>query len=86
MRVHERPRMPNPAHDSLRGRLVKFRVRDIYLPQPFVILDTLHGGDELKGKVVEVSDGGKDGKSFVVIEVNSLRQPCIVAVDRIETL
>jgi hypothetical protein len=75
--------MPNLAHDTLRGRLVQFRVRDIYLPQPFVILDELHGGDVLEGKVVEVSDGGKDGKSFLVIEVNSLRQPCILAVERI---
>ncbi len=76
--------MPNLAHDTLRGRFVRFRVRDIYLPQPFVILDELHGGDELEGKVVEVSDGGKDGKSFLVIEVTSLRQPCILAVEQIQ--
>ena len=76
--------MPNIAHDTLRGSVVQFRVRDIYLPQPFVILDELHGGDVLKGKVVEVSDGGRDGKAFVVIEVNNLRQPCIVAVDLVE--
>ena len=76
--------MANLAHETLRGRVVRFRVRDIYLPQPFVILDELHGGDLLEGKVVEVSDGGKDGKSFLVVEVTSLRQPCILAVDRIE--
>ena len=56
--------MPNLAHDTLRGRFVQFHARDIYLPQPSVILDELHGGDVLEGKVVEVSDGGKDGKFF----------------------
>jgi len=76
--------MSNLAHDTLRGSVVQFRVRDVYLPQPFVILDELHGGQLLTGKVVEVSDGGKDGKAFVVIEVTSLRQPCILAVEQIQ--
>ena len=75
--------MPPLAANTLRGRVVKFRIRDIYLPQPFVILDELHGGEELEGRVVEVSDGGKDGKSFLVIEVTGLHQPCILAVERV---
>jgi len=75
--------MPPLAAHTLRGRVVKFRIRDIYLPQPFVVLDELHGGEEIEGTVVEVSDGGKDGKSFLVIEVKGLHQPCILAIERV---
>jgi hypothetical protein len=75
--------MPKVAPDTLRGRFVQFRIRDIYLPQPYAILDELHGGEVLEGKVVEVSDGGSDGSTFVVIEVDGLRQPCIVSAERI---
>jgi hypothetical protein len=75
--------MPNLLHDTLRGRFVRFHIRDIYLPQPSLVLDELHGGEVLEGKVVEVSDGGKDGSTFVVIEVDGLQQPCILAAERV---
>ena len=73
--------MPKPAIDTLRGSVVQFDVKDVYLPQPHQLLEELHGGEVLEGTVVEVSDGGKDGKSFVVIEVDRLRRPCILAVE-----
>ena len=75
--------MPNLVNDTLRGRSVRFHIRDVYLPQPSLVLEELHGSEVLEGLVVEVSDGGKDGSVFVVIEVNGLRQPCILAAERI---
>lgn len=75
--------MTRTTYDTLKGRYVQFHVRDIHLPQPVVVLDELHGGDVLEGKVVDLSDSGIEGSIFVVIEVNGLRQPCVVAADRI---
>jgi hypothetical protein len=76
--------MANSTYDTLRGQLVKFRIRDIYLPQPFVILEELHGNKELKGRVLEVSDGGKDGTSFLVVDVKRLRGWCVLPVERVQ--
>ena len=75
--------MANSAFETLKGRYVQFLVRDIHLPEPIVVLHELHAEEVLEGKVVDISDSGTEGGAFVVIEVNGLRQPCIVAVERI---
>ena len=74
--------MPS-AHDTLKGRRVRFLVRDIHLPEPMAVLHELHDGEILEGKVVDVSNSGSKASAYVVIEVHGLRQPCILAVDRI---
>jgi len=71
------------AYESLRGRYVRFSIRDVHLPEPTVILQELHGGDVLEGRVVDFSDSGGEGGVFVVIEVDGLRQPCVLAAERI---
>ena len=62
---------------------MQFRVRDIYIPDPNVVLEELHGGDLLEGTVVDLSENGADGGAYVVIEIAGLRHPCVVAVERI---
>lgn len=76
--------MPHSTHEILKGGHVKFSVRDIHLPEPSAVLEELHGGDVLEGWVVDFSDSGEENGAFVVIEVEGLRQPCIVAADRIQ--
>ena len=69
------------AFKQLKGTSVQFRVRDIYLPEPSVVLSELHADNELTGTVVDLSDDARDGgAAFVVVEVAGLREPCIVAV------
>lgn len=76
--------MTRDAYQQLKGQSVRFHVRDIYLPDPSVILSELHDGDTLTGRVVDLSDDARNERSaFVVVEVRGLRQPCIVAIDRI---
>lgn len=77
--------MTNSEFENLKGRYVQFRIRDIHLPEPAVVLFELHGGEILEGRVVDLSDSGTGapGSVFVVIEVDGLRQPCILAVERI---
>jgi hypothetical protein len=77
-------RMVNPSHEQLKGRYVRFRVRDIHLPEPIAVLHELHDDEELEGKVVDLSDDARvEGRAFVVVEVAGLRQQCILSIDRI---
>ena len=75
--------MTNSMYESLKGRYVQFRVRDVHIPEPSVVLDELHGGEVLEGRVVDLSDSGTEAGTFVVIHVDGLHQPCILAVERI---
>ena len=60
------------------------RIRDLHLPDPSVVLlHELHGGEVLEGQVIDLSDSGEQGGAFVVIEVNGLPRPCILAVELI---
>jgi hypothetical protein len=67
----------------LKGYYVRFRVQDVHLPDPSAVLHELHGDDVLEGRVVDLSDSGEAGGTFVVIEVRGLMRPCIVAADRL---
>ena len=76
--------MVSTTDRRLKGRVVRFRVRDIYLPDPAEILHELHDNDELKGKVLDLSDNAFVGGSpFVVVKVAGLNRHCFVSVDRL---
>ncbi len=76
--------MVTAAERKLKGRYVRFLVRDIHLPAPTSVLHELHDEDELRGRVLDLSDSGSaEGSVFVVVKVARLRRPCIVAVDRL---
>jgi hypothetical protein len=75
----ENAAMQDSADDTLKGRRVEFYVRDIHYPEPLTVLFELHGGDKLAGRIVGTTDSGDQCNAFVVIEVDGLRQQCIVA-------
>jgi hypothetical protein len=68
---------------EIRNRQVRFKVRDIHIPDPQDILMELHGDDLLQGKAVDLSDNGTQDATFVVIEVAGLSQPVIIALARL---
>jgi hypothetical protein len=68
---------------DLRNRWVHFQIRDVYLPEPQSLLDTLHGHDLLQGRVVETSDSGTQEDMFVVVEVEGIEHPVIVPTRRL---
>jgi hypothetical protein len=71
-------------HNPRKGRYVRFLVRDIQLPCPNTVLNELHGNDELKGKVLDVSSSADvEGSGFVAVKVRHVSQLCIVPVDRL---
>lgn len=68
---------------QLIDRLVNFRVRDVYMPDPREILDELYGNDILQGKVLDLTDSGATKQVFAVVEVESVSRHVIVPMERI---
>lgn len=79
--------MTREAFEQLKGTPVQFRVKDIYLPDPMLVLSQLHDEQKLTGTVVDLSDDARDeSAAFVVVEVEGLREPCIVAAELVRPL
>jgi hypothetical protein len=63
--------------------LVRFRARDIYIPDPQEVLNELYGNNILQGKVVDLTDSGAQGKAFVVVEVEGMKNFLIVPIEKV---
>jgi hypothetical protein len=54
----------------------------MYYPDPASVLAELHGDDLFQGIVIDVTDGGERGRC-VVVKVDGVKQPIVVAVRHI---
>ena len=68
---------------DLRNQWVRFKICDVYHPDPAQVLSDLHGEDLLTGKVLDLSDSGMQKDAFAVVEVDGIEEPVIVPVERI---
>jgi len=68
---------------ELKNRWVHFKISDVYLPDPRQLLVELHGNDVLEGRVIDLSDSGREAEVFAVVEVAGIGQRVIVPVQRI---
>lgn len=68
---------------DFRDQWVRFKICDVYHPDPTHILLDLHGNDLLVGKVVDVSDSGSQKEAFVIVKVEGIAAPIIVPVERL---
>lgn len=68
---------------DLRNQYVQFKISDIHIPDPLLVLYKLHGEDLLQGRVIDMSDSGMQRETFAVVEVEGLEQLIIVPVNRI---
>ena len=66
-----------------RNHFVSFRISDIHLPEPGVVLYQLHRDEMLRGRVVDISDGGAPERRFVLVEVKGVTQLIVVPAGRI---
>ncbi len=79
--------MAHTLHETWTGHRVKFRIRDVYLPEPAAVAqELLLSGATLRGKVIDVSDSGTAGGGFLVVRCGRLRQPCVLPVERVERI
>jgi hypothetical protein len=68
---------------DLKNQIVRIKIRDVYLPDPLIILNLLHGEDFLSGKVIDISQSSSQASAFAVIEVKELDQMIIVPVEKL---
>jgi hypothetical protein len=57
---------------------VRFRIRDVYFPNPQELLMELCGADSLRGRIVELSDSGTNKDAYAVIEIDGLSRLVVV--------
>jgi hypothetical protein len=69
---------------DLRDQYVRFKISDVYMPDPLILLYQLHGSDQLQGRVIDMSDSGTQKEAFAVIEVEGIDQLIVVPVKNIE--
>jgi hypothetical protein len=68
---------------DLKGQQVRFKICEIYFPEPDAVLFQLHGHDFLEGKVLELSDSGLPGSVFAAIAVEGVEEAVIVPVEKV---
>jgi hypothetical protein len=71
---------------SLLSRLVRFKIRDIYHPDPACLLEELHGNDSLEGEIQGLSDSGNEKEAFVIVKVERVNRDIIVPAKKITFL
>jgi hypothetical protein len=74
---------PKTTPMDLLNCVVKFRKRDVFLPEPREVLLELHGDEFIKGKIVGFSDSGSMRQEFAIIEVTGLARPLMVRVQQV---
>jgi hypothetical protein len=67
----------------LKNPWVRFKICDVYHPDPAQVLSELHSDDLLTGKVIDLSDSGMQKDAFAVVEVEGTEAMVIVPVERI---
>jgi hypothetical protein len=62
---------------------VRFKIRDVYHPDPMQIMTDLHGNDLLTGKIIDLSDSGMQKNAFAVIAVEGIQELLVVPIAQI---
>lgn len=65
-----------------KGDRVKFRVTDVFLPNPPEVLGLDAEDDEIEGQVIDFSDLGSSRQFFAVVEVVR-KKTVVVATDKL---
>ena len=66
------------------GAIVRFKVANVVCPDSETILGKTTGCLEVTGRVVLLSDAGKEKNFYAVVEVNGIATPLIVPVNQVE--
>jgi len=66
------------------GTHVRFKMANVVCPDTEIILEKTTGCLEVTGRVVLLSDAGKEKNYYAVVEVNGIATPLIVPVNQVE--
>jgi hypothetical protein len=68
---------------NLTNQQVRFRIRDVYVPDGKELTFQLYADSILRGRVVDASDNEEPGGHYAVVEVDGLDAPVVVPVARL---
>ncbi len=66
------------------GAIVRFKLANVVCPDSEIILEKTTDCLEVTGRVVLLSDAGKERNYYAVVEVNGIATPLIVPVNQVE--
>jgi hypothetical protein len=66
------------------GTLVRFELADVVCPESDIVLQKATGRLEVTGRVVLLSDAGKERNYYAVVQVKGIATPLIVPVNHVE--
>ena len=64
---------------------MRFRISDVFLPNPEGVLATPSTRDELEGTIIDFSDSGQTARVFALVEVIR-RQTVVVPVEKLHSV
>src|SRR6185437_16459858 len=67
----------------LMNRFVRFKVSDVTIPGPQVVVTELYGGDILQGKVIDITKGGTQEQAFIVVKVEAMKDFLILPAEKV---
>ena len=67
----------------LMNRFVRFKVSDVTIPGPQVVVTELYGGDILQGKVVDITKSGTQEQAFIVVKVEAMKDFLILPAEKV---
>ena len=68
---------------NLIHRRVRFRLRDVCIPDVDELLATLYGDQFVEGTIVDVSDSGDTHQGFAVVQLVGVDKPVVVPLQLI---
>ena len=66
------------------GAQVRFKLANVVCPDTEIIWEKTTGCLEVTGRVVLLSDAGKEKNYYAVVEVNGIATPLVVPVNQVE--
>jgi hypothetical protein len=71
---------------DLKNHWVRFKLRDVFVPPAETILEQLHAGDVLQGRVVGTTRRGVEQDIYVVIDVQGLKTAVVVPLAQVSRI
>lgn len=64
------------------GDKVRFRISDVFLPNPEAVLAKPQAEEEVEGTIIDFSDSGQKARFFALVDVTR-RQTVVVPVEKL---
>jgi hypothetical protein len=63
---------------NLKDKLVNFRIRDVWYPDPRDLMNSIYGQNLLQGTVCDLTESSEDHSTYLVVKVEGFPEPVVV--------